>query len=200
MGFSGYFQAIIRDQVSARVSASPLLALLRPVAPNILLRIGRDELSGLVRASVVRDLGEVLLHRDTLPRRKADRPQRVIRAKVQRHHRSGTRALIHHRAEVVDHVRGMHRVARGASIAEAHAIVDIDELRPREPPTLVFEEYRHPVQCHGERQGVERGRGGKMWVYGWPRISCYIYTPHDAPGAIPGEFDEELTLGPKEQE
>ncbi len=30
---------------------SPLLALLRPVTPNILLRIGRDELSGLVRAS-----------------------------------------------------------------------------------------------------------------------------------------------------
>lgn len=68
MGFSRYFQAVIRDQVSARISAlgeyisdhssleddktySPFLALLRPVTPNILLRIGRDELSGLVRAS-----------------------------------------------------------------------------------------------------------------------------------------------------
>ncbi len=79
--------------------------------------------------------------------------------------------------------------------------MDIDELRPSESPTLVFEEYWHPVQCHDEEERKEwSGAEGERCGI---RIHAFHITyipPHDAPDAIPGEFDEELTLGPKQQE
>lgn len=49
---------------------------------------------------------------------------------------------------VENHVSGVGFVTRGASVTEAHPVVEVDKLGPGKPTALVFKEICHPVVRH----------------------------------------------------
>lgn len=89
-----------------------------------------------------RHFRKVLAHGHTTTSREYDSAKRIVRAIIQRGNGERVRPLTGH-GEVVNHVCGAVYVAKCASKAEAHPVVDVDEFRPEECARLVFKEIRH---------------------------------------------------------
>ena len=99
-------------------------------------------------------LGEVLSHVDALAVGNLDGAEGVVGAEFEA--REGRTVRVRAGGEVVDHVRGVRHVAEGAAQAEAHAVVEVDELGAGELAGLVLEEEGQAAGSHGVR---ERNKG-----------------------------------------
>lgn len=111
-----------------------------------------------------RDLGEVLGHVHVRRVADLDGAEGVVGAKVEAGEGDGEAAAGGAGGgHVVHHVRGALGVAHGAAEAEAHAVVEVDELGAGELAGLVHEEEGQAVGGHRAGEGglVFCGWGGR---------------------------------------